>query len=294
MGIIYLDQNYISNVGFHTQSADAVEERQIAQAVVQKGDHRFAVSAWNMYETARAPRPETREGCIAYVEAVRPQMCANPRFVQVQELVLYLAARFNPIPYRIEQPSPFCETPARMWATYGGLDQEASLFVGETFRDGVEMLTQKKYMTHLDAEIDDGPRAALVARQAYRDGKIERDTQIIDRDWLLTLLPERNPATGAWIDVRQREAIVDYLMEHMNEAYQTCPAAHAEEQTFRHRAASDSKLKRSDGVDVQFVVLAVAYCDYLVTEDGALRELIENVAPKVDSRCRVIARLAEL
>jgi hypothetical protein len=247
-----------------------------------------------MYETARAGRKETKDGCIEFITGVRPLYCANARLVQVQEVVQYAADRYNDHPYRIEEVSPFFDTPAQMWATFANPHNPATPFVGESFRDGVEMLTHSDLRRHLDVALDDGPAAAAAGRQAFVEGVVERDEQLIDQQWLMELLPERNQADNAWIDQRRREALVEFLLAHIDDAYLHCPAFHAEEQTYRHRVASQRRLRRSDGIDVQFGVLAVAYCDVIVTSDGAFREMLIAVAARIGSQCRVLSRLAEI
>ncbi|AIV48065.1 hypothetical protein X899_2441 [Burkholderia pseudomallei TSV 25] len=294
MGVIYLDHNFVSDIAGHTRVADADAERGRAAETARAGEHRFAVSVWNMYETARAGRVETKDGCIEFITGVRPLYCANPRLVQVQEVVRYAAHRYNDHPYRIEEVSPFCDTPAQMWATFASPRNPATPFVGESFRDGVEMLTHSDLRRYLDAALDDGPAAAAAGRQAFVEGVVERDEQLIDQQWLMKLLPERNQADNAWIDQRRREALVNFLLAHIDDAYLHCPAFHAEEQTYRHRIASQRRLRRSDGIDVQFGVLAVAYCDVIVTSDGAFREMLIAVAARIGSQCRVLSRLAEI
>ncbi|VWB88410.1 hypothetical protein [Burkholderia lata] len=294
MGVIYLDHNFVSDIAGHTRVADADAERGRATETVRAGEHRFAVSVWNMYETARAGRKETKDGCIEFITGVRPLYCANPRLVQVQEVVRYAADRYNDHPYRVEEVSPFFDTPAQMWATFASPHNPATPFVGESFRDGVEMLTHSDLRRHLDAALDDGPVAAAAGRQAFVEGVLERDEQLIDQQWLMELLPERNQADNAWIDQRRRVALVDFLLAHIDDAYLRCPAFHAEEQTYRHRVASQRRLRRSDGIDVQFGVLAVAYCDVIVTSDRAFREMLIAVAARIDSQCRVLSQLAEI
>ncbi|TPQ35709.1 hypothetical protein [Cupriavidus pinatubonensis] len=294
MGVIYLDHNFVSDIAGHTRATDADAERGRATEIVRAGGHRFAVSVWNMYETARAGRQETKDGCIEFIASVQPFYCANPRLVQVQEVVRYAADRYDDRPYRIEEVTPFFDTPAQMWATFGSPRSPATPFVGESFRDGVEMLTHSDLRKELDAALDDGPAAAAMGRQAFAEGVVERDEQLIDRHWLMELLPERNQADNSWIDQRRREAMVEFLQSNIDDAYAYCPSLHAEEQTYRYRIAGQRKLKRSDGVDVQFGVLAVAYCDAIVTADDALREMLEYVAVKSGSECRLLSRLIEL
>jgi hypothetical protein len=294
MGVIYLDHNFVSDIAGHTRVADADAERGRVTETVRTGEHRFAVSVWNMYETARAGRQETKEGCIEFVTGIGPLYCANPRLVQVQEVVRYAANRYDDHPYRIEGGRPFFDTPAQMWATFSSPRNPANPFVGESFRDGVEMLTHSNLRRYLDAALDDGPAAAAAGRQAFVEGVVERDEQLIDQHWLMELLPERNPADNAWIDQRRREALVDFLLAHIDDAYLHCPALHAEEQIYRYRVASRRRLRRSDGIDVQCGVLAVAYCDVIVTSDRAFREMLIAVAARIGSQCRVLSRLAEI
>ncbi|PPK41153.1 hypothetical protein B0G57_13815 [Trinickia symbiotica] len=106
MGVIYLDHNFVSDIAGHKRVADADAERGRVAETVRLSEHRFAVSVWNMYETARAGRQETKDGCIEFATGIRPLYWANPRLVQVQEAVRYAALRYNDHPYRIEELSP--------------------------------------------------------------------------------------------------------------------------------------------------------------------------------------------
>lgn len=189
MGVIYLDHNFVSDIAGHTRIADADVERGRATETVGKGEYCFAVSVWSMYETARAGREETKGGCIEFVTSLQPLYCANPRLVQVQEVVRFAAERYNDHPYRIEKVSPFFDTPAQMWASFASPRNPVTPFVGESFRDGVEMLTRSDLRRQLDAALDDGPAAAAAGRQAYAEGVVERDEQLIDQQWLMELLP---------------------------------------------------------------------------------------------------------
>jgi hypothetical protein len=290
MGIIYLDQNYISDVAGHTRCGDSQAERHAAFSIAETGKHRFAVSVWNMYETARAPKIDTRQGYLEFIERVDPCMCSNPSLVQFQELISFLSGCFDQVPYRYENPTPFQDTPARMWATFGS----APPLVGETFRDCVEMLRARRSREALEKALDEGPQLLKVVREALNRGDIERDKSMLDREWLFTLFPERNPADGTWVDIRQRKAIVDFLLSRMDEVHQRCRCIYAAEQIYKYRISGQRKARRSDGPDIQFAVLAVAYCDYIVTNDSALREMIEFVAHKTGSTCLTLSRLSEL
>lgn len=247
-----------------------------------------------MYETARAEREDTREGCIEFISDVVPIYCVNPRLVQVQEIVRYAASNHPDEPYRLEEIRPFCDTPAQMWATYTSPDSQATPLVGESFRDGVEMFARSDLRVELDDALDDGPAAADAGRQAFAAGVVERDEQLIDRQWLLELLPERHQANGKFVDLRRREALVDFLLQQIEDVYCHCPTLHAEEQIYRHRIAGQRKLRRSDGVDIQFGVLAIAHCDVIVTSDKALREMLGVVGEKIGSPCRVLSRLTDV
>jgi len=290
MGVIYLDQNYISDVAGHTRCADSEAERDAAFLIAETGIHRFAVSVWNMYETARAPNNNTRQGYLEYIERVNPLMCANPRLVQFQELFCFLSGRFDQVPYCYESPTPFLETPVRMWATFSSTPP----LVGETFRDCVEMFNNRRYMEELETALNRGPQHLRAVREVFNRGDIERDKSMLDREWLLALLPERNPVDRTWVDRRQRESIVDFLLPRMDEVYKSCPCIHTEEQIYRYRVSGRRTAKRSDGVDVQFAVLALAYCDHIVTSDRALLEMIKYVANKTGSNCLTLSRLSEL
>ncbi|BCL93362.1 hypothetical protein ACNRBV_03990 [Ralstonia pseudosolanacearum] len=289
MKTIYLDHNYVSDVAGTTRIASAEDERARAQTMARSDDFRFTVSVWNIYEVARAGLEQTREGCIQYIETLNPLYSSNPRLVQRQELLTYLLKQGHELPYRNETPCPFCETVARMWATY----PSATPFVDEDFRMAVRMLQDKKNTDAIDTALADGPKAAQAGRDALKQGFIEANAEIIDREWLLALLPERDEA-GNFVTKQTREELVGWLTKDMAAVYVACPAIHAEEQLVRHRIASDRKLKVSDGVDTQFLILAVAYCDYLVTADGALREAFREVAGKIGAPCKLLSGLAEL
>lgn len=72
MAVIYLDHNYVSDIAGHTGVPDADAERDSVAETVRPGEHCFAVSVWNMYETARAGLQETKDCCIALISGIRP------------------------------------------------------------------------------------------------------------------------------------------------------------------------------------------------------------------------------
>lgn len=289
MATIYLDHNYVSDVAGHTRIANADDEWAHAKEIEQSDKFRFAVSVWNIYEVARAGFEQTREGCIQYIEMLNPLYCSNPRLVQRQELLTYLAKQGHAHPYRTEAPSPFCETIPRMWATY----PFTTPFVDEDFRLAVGFMLDKKNTDAIDNALSEGPKAAQAGRDAYRAGAIDANVEVIDRQWLLALLPERKE-DGKFVPVQAREELVDLLMGDMPAVYAACPAIHTEEQLVHYRVASDRKLKVSDGVDTQFLILAASYCDYLVTGDKALREAFSEVAGKIGANCKLLSSLTEL
>lgn len=289
MASIYLDHNYVSDVAGQTRIANADDERARAQEIVQSDKFRFAVSVWNIYEVARAGLEQTRAGCIQYIEMLNPLYCSNPRLVQKQELLTYLAMQGHNHPYRTEAPSLFCETIPRMWATY----PFTIPFVDEDFRQAVGFMLDKKNTEAIDNALTEGPKAAQAGRNAFKEGAVDANVEIIDQEWLFALLPERKE-DGKFVTIQARQELVGFLMQDMTAVYTACPAIHAEEQLVRYRIASDRKLKVSDGVDTQFLILAASYCDYLVTGDKALRGAFSEVAGKIGADCKILASLAEI
>jgi len=286
---IYLDHNYVSNVAGQTRIENADDERTRAQEITESNNFRFAVSVWNIYEVARAGLDQTREGCIQYIETLNPVFCSNPRLVQTQELLTYMAKQGQAHPYRLEPPSPFCDTIPRMWATY----PFTTPFVDEDFRMAVGFMLDERNTDAIDNALSEGPVAAQAGRDAFKKGAIDANVEVIDQEWLLALLPERKE-DGTFVPKQARQDLVGWLMQDMAATYAACPAIHAEEQLVRHRITSNRKLKVSDGVDTQFLILAVAYCDYLVTGDKALREAFGEIAGKMGTNCKLLASLTEL
>lgn len=289
MATIYLDHNYVSNVAGQTRIANADDERARAQEIAQSNKFRFVVSVWNIYEVARAGLEPTREGCIQYIEMRNPLYCSNPRLVQKQELLTYLTKQGRDHPYRMEAPSPFCETVPRMWATY----PFSTPFMDEDFRQAVGFMLDKENTDAIDKALSEGPEAAQAGRDAFKEGVVDANVEVIDQEWLLALLPERKE-DGKFVPIRVRQELVGWLTQDMAAVYAACPAVHAEEQLVRHRIASNRNLKVSDGVDTQFLILAASYCDYLVTADKALREAFSEVTGKIGAKCKLLTTLAEL
>ena len=115
MAIIYVHRNYVPNVAGHTRVEDADTERDLATGFVRSGEHRFAVSVSNMFETGRSVREGTREGCVEFITSFQPLFCANPRLTEVQEIARYSSGRVGDQMYRVEDTRPFVDTPAQMW-----------------------------------------------------------------------------------------------------------------------------------------------------------------------------------
>jgi hypothetical protein len=130
---------------------------------------------------------------------------------------------------------------------------------------------------------------------AHNTGKLaNREVQTrITREWLLSLLPERD-ASGQWIPIATCRELASIWSITPEDVFRHCPAVAIEAALADVRAAAGGRIPKStDTFDLMHAVPALAYCDAFVTHDAHLRGHAARAAGKAQRSVIVDSRLSE-
>jgi hypothetical protein len=272
MGTIYLDHNVVVDISGVPGAPDAPALLNHAKTLQTLGN-RFVLSAWNMYELARSIDQQHVDQCCRFVEELHPLWVSDSRKVKSQEIDRFLQPKFDSIgPVRNRSFTPFSETVAEMWATFG----ESSL-PDETFTNSVAQLrAHPDFVSNIDQAAMETPAAILTGRQAHRDGRARLLQGSIDREFLELFLPEGD-----------RNQQLDYLMQSRTKLLAASPALAIEEAMSRLRVRDSFKPERADAADLQHAMVPLGYCDHFVTNDGQLAQHCMTVVKQLNLPCKV-------
>lgn len=246
---------------------------------------RSVLSAWHMVENSKATHSHERQAYNAMVCELQPCFLSNNSFVKQQELMRFL---FKANMWREDSKvrEPFHDSVASMWTTYRG-----PVFIDERFGDYVEYLVANpQTVSAIMSELAKAPKLVRNARQARKkEPKLAENDAAIDWAWILSHLPERD-RQGNFVTLPYREAAAQFAANNIADVFKACPAVYADELRFRNALNTDRKIKPSDAADTQHVIVALGYCDNIVTMDGPLREFV--VAAQM--KCVAVSNVNEL
>lgn len=272
MATIYLDHNVIADIAGIPGAHDAPERREHVKALQALGN-RFVLSAWNMYELARSHNQPHIDQCCSFVEELGPQWVSDSRKVKKQEVDRFLQPMFDNVgPVRNHSFTPFNETVAEMWATFGVGSRP-----DESFTTSVALLrVHPDFVANVDQAAKETPMALLIGRQAHRDGSARLWQGIIDREFLELFLPAG--------DTNQQ---LNYLIRNRKKLLSVSPVLAIEEAMSKLHVRDSFKPEPADAPDLQHVLVSLGYCDHFVTNDGQLAQHCTTVVNQLQLPCRV-------
>src|SRR5665213_1878302 len=210
MKTIYLDHNIVHYYvkGFPQALNGVTEHAALEEVLALYPDVRFTVSDWNVVEAAREcarsqPRPEASL-YAAFFESLRPVFIEGHDTLQRAEIRDLAFAHWN---------MPALPRAADwMFASYFGQigsSRIKDILVGFSLRIYLRHLaTTSSSLATFDSPVETARGAIQTGIDAYNAGKLsKRELQTrVTREWLLTLLPERD-AFGKWIPIAPRKEL---------------------------------------------------------------------------------------
>jgi hypothetical protein len=294
---IYLDHNIVRYFvrGFPPNFSAPAERAALRKWLSPDSDARYVLTDWHLVEAARecvhAPDPMQEVKRYAdFFEGLNPTFLEGHLALERAEMAA-LAFRKWGIPAIRRADWMFASEFSQI-----ALSHIPEILVGFNLRIYLRHLVQSESSR---AEIHRAVGVASSSQQtmidAYNDG-LHEDAETrreIDRQWILSLLPERDPEMR-WIALDRRQQLAAALSHAPTEVLQACPAAFAETVITEMRTASGGRqAKPQDALDLMHVVPALAYCSVFVTNDGHLRKHAVETCKRTGRQIVISAALSE-
>lgn len=294
---IYLDHNVMRYYlrGFPPGVDVAAESDALQECLSANSGARFVLTDWHLVEAARecihAPDPmEEGRRYADLFESLNPIFLEGHLALEKSEMAALAFARWG-LPATNESGWMFASEFSQI-----ALSHVPEMLVG---------LNLRTYLRHLitsessQAEFHEAVRVATSSQKvvidAYNDGRHEDNAtkQEIDRQWFLSLLPERDPE-NRWIALDRREQLAAALSAAADEVNRACPTVFAETVMADIRAAAGSRRPRpQDAFDLMHTVPAIAYCCAFVSNDGPLRKHAEEACRRTGRNLVIAATLSD-
>jgi hypothetical protein len=297
MKTLYLDHNIVHYYvkGFPRELDAAREFAALQEIQALHPDVRFAVSDWNVVEAARecarSSAPRAAAGLYAsFFEGLRPLFIEGHDTLQRAEIRALAFGHWN-----------MAAAPRSSdWMFTSHFGQVASsrikeILVGFSLRIYLRHLATTSSHATFDSPVAIAREAIKVGIDAYNAGRFaNRELQArITREWLLSLLPERD-AHGQWIPIATRKELASIWSPTPKDVFRNCPAVAIEAALADVRAAAGGRIPKStDALDLMHAVPALAYCDAFVTNDAHLRGHAARACGKAQRSVIVGANLSE-
>jgi hypothetical protein len=268
---VYLDHNIIHYlvVGYPQGYDPAAEHEALKFLTGEPNSVRFVLSLWNIVEASREKVLGRVDEFASLMEGLNPLWAMERRNIQCEELRAYIFCQwFGKEP---RQPLVLCSYLSQV--THALVPNEPAR-IGENVRNIIKDLTgdPQRQKTIRDAEALT-PAALTGLQEARQNGHItpelEEETY---RRWFEGYLPERGPENKPIVN-EERSEILRFCIAHLNEVFEFCPCLKAEEYLSRYRTQNPGRHpERQDTIDLMHMVVALGYCDAVITGDGYLRD----------------------
>lgn len=229
-------------------------------AVIQQNQLQVVMSVWNLFEIASATDERQKARRLAYVESLSPWWAMDRVETQEKELRRFIFTRY----FGANGEDIYGITKHLSVAVAKGTRTETK--VGMKAADYVRALKG----VDLDAEKKSVMRALQIHRDAGRDKRKEKEEERF-LAWLIHFMPMRN-ADGKLLKRNEKVALLKRCWEDRKDLFASSPAIAVEDQLEIARTLDEKRKPQvGDGVDLQHSVVAMAFCDFYMSKDGASR-----------------------
>lgn len=260
---LYLDHSVIAHDAWWPQ----------IDAAVASGEVRPAISVWNLVEIGSATDRKQQDSRLDFLECNNPLWIVERVAVQRQEIQRFLWTK------------GFGATTDALCVFTPHLSVVDAYLSGTKARVG---LTAREFIDGTDFKrIDELKKLApealrqlqLVDRKTFKTR--HRD---IFKAWIKNLIPTTDP-DGKLLSVDQRAELIEYCATHEGQFFEACPSLTIEDaMTVARTADPRRKPQNSDGIDLMYTVIALAYCDYFLVRDGFVKTCAAHVTKALQPR----------
>lgn len=297
MKTIYLDHNLYHYFvrGFSDEEWERRDRAALERCLKAYPAMRFALSDWNLTEAAREEGGELKPDELLsrysdFFFRLRPLYLPTPVEIERAEMRRHVNQLLG-WEDSLEQIPVFNEHLTQLLAIAG-----IEPLIGYDLRHFMTYLQEHPESRDRFRQAEQAvPTAMRVWQRGHREG-LDKDKEVraqIEAKWFAALVPERQP-DGRFISRQQRAEIVERLALSPNRVYDACPAVHAESVLAEVRARFvDREPEDQDAIDLMHAVPALAYCTAIVSNDGHLRQCLQQAAQKMRSLLVVAKTLAD-
>lgn len=233
---------------------------------------RLTLSLWNLYEIGSAEDIGQRDRRLSFLQSFSPLWIVERVDVQRQEVRRFLWETFFKI--RSEDLRVFTCHLSVVDSYHAGAEARIGL-TARQWIDGLDFTTLERYKNF-------APAALKTLQNADKIAMAKLQSEIF-KQWIVGLLPAAGP-DGKLLSPMQHSELLDHCERHRKQFLVACKSL-AVEDALTVARTTDAKRnpQRSDSIDLQHTVMALAYCDYFLVRDGYVKACTTRVSKLISS-----------
>lgn len=261
MKTIYIDHNiliYLYN-----------DKNHIYKPVIDKinGDKEltFAFSIWNLVEIVTGNEIEEAIKLAALVDSLNPMWLVERLNILEEEVKGFLLKNY----FHLDNLESFNPIKKHLSEVFYCLNPRTVRINDNTVKSVTEWAKHPKSMGTITNVKQDTPEALTTIQTARKNNTITKEHQRqIDRIYYGNLIPTYGPDKKP-LHSKERTKILNYLVKNKRELLRASPCLNVEEKLTDFRTRNVKRIpEEQDAVDLQHSVPSLAYCDYVISNDG--------------------------
>ena len=261
MKTIYIDHNIL--IYLHKDTGHIYKS--VIDKIIGDNDFTFVFSIWNLVEIVTGNEIDAAIELASLVDSLNPMWLVERLNIQEEEVKEFLANNY----YHHDNSDIFNPIKKHLSEVFYYLDPRTVRINDNAVKAVTEWAKYPDSMAAITGVKQSTPDA-LTAIQTARKNKTITQSQLqqIDKIYYGNLLPSYAPDNKP-IHNNERVIMRDFLVNNKRELLRASPCLNVEEKISDFRTRNVKRIpEEQDAIDLQHLASSLAYCNYLISNDG--------------------------
>jgi len=258
---IYIDHNIL--IYLHKDSENIYKN--IVDKIIDNNEYTFVFSIWNLIEIVTGNKIDEAIELAALIDALNPMWLVERLNIQEEEVKIFLLKNY----FKIENSENFNPIKKHLSEVFYYLNPN-TVRINDNAVKSVTEWAKNPSSTDSITNVKRSTPDALSTIQIARKNKTitKNQQQEIDKIYYGNLIPRYAP-DNVPIHNNERINIQDYLVKNKRNLLKTSPCLNAEEKLSDFRTRNFNRIpEEQDAIDLQHSAASLAYCKYVISNDG--------------------------
>lgn len=284
MKTIYLDNNILIYI---FEKNNKIEYSALKN-LYNNSNYRFVLSDISILEICQSPSLEKALHLGKEVKKLTPLWIKGFEQLQCEELKSYIFKNYFHVQY--DNINPFFTSIIQLF-----YKENRIILLDLTIEKVIKFWFDNPMIKEINGKKEQYVDVLEQLQKHKKKGNITKKIEKITfNNYFVSRLPSKTPK-GKYLTIHEKRDLLHFCLNHTSQVLKKCPCMSVENYMSEYRC-SDPKRNpaKSDASDIMAACTAVAYCDYIVSNDGFLVHTCNYANTHSSANCKVVRKLTDI